>query len=461
MATQKVRRRPIGKLSLFDDVRAASAVPTHTPSAPCASPIDVSPVAISELTGDNPDDPTEPIVLQSDHLFAISGTSESDHLCTADDFVTAAAARFDSNLAAIEVLMSIEASSRQASPDEQQVLARFSGFGDSTFEPAFRLTPMRKEDQPWVERGQRLRELVNESEWESLQRARLNAFFTTPDIIRAIWEGLIRLGLGDLPDPRILEPAAGVGRFLGLQPPQMAERSHRTAIELDALTARMLKQLYPRVAVHALAFQDAPLRDDWFDVAVSNVPFGDFPVVDRTFLKAGQRFLTRSIHKLLLREIAYESVAWWGPCLHHFAVHAGRAVSGAGPSPPAPECRSVGRGTSAIGHIPRHPRGDGSGLHAQAAPSARAYGWFRRHPTVSPASRPSDLLEYATARTLEVAQVPAYGIGLFSRLDHVGQTRPLVHQCPSTPRAFHRDWESSRSAVPPSSRSAADTPSAR
>jgi len=73
----------------------------------------------------------------------------------------------------------------------------------------------------------------------------------------------------NLPDPRILEPAAGVGRFLGLQPPEMAERSHRTAVELEALTARLLKQLYPRVAVHALGFQDAPLRDDWFDVAVS------------------------------------------------------------------------------------------------------------------------------------------------------------------------------------------------
>jgi hypothetical protein len=149
------------------------------------------------------------------------------------------------------------------------VLARFSDFGGSTFEPSFRLTSMRKEDQPWVERGQRLRELVNDSERESLQRSRLNAFFTTADLIGAIWDGLVRLGVGDLPDPRILEPAAGVGRFLGLQPPEMAEWSHRTAVELDAVTARLLKQVYPRVAVHALGFKDAQLRDDWFDVAVS------------------------------------------------------------------------------------------------------------------------------------------------------------------------------------------------
>jgi hypothetical protein len=256
----------------------------------------VSPVDISALADEIAAEPIEPIILPSVRAFAASGIAEPDHVCTADDFVTGATARFDANLAAIEVLQSMEASSRQASPDEQQVLARFSGFGDSTFEPAFRLTPMRKEDQPWVERGQRLRELVDDSEWESLQRSRLNAFFTTPEVIGAIWEGLVRLGIGDLPDPRILEPAAGVGRFLGLQPPEIAERSHRTAIELDVLTAGLLKQLYPRVAVHVLGFQDAPLRDDWFDVAVSNVPFGDFPVVDGAFLKASQRFFTRSIH---------------------------------------------------------------------------------------------------------------------------------------------------------------------
>ena len=109
---------------------------------------------------------------------------------------------------------------------------------------------------------------------QALQRSRLNAFFTTAVLIGAIWDGLVKLGVGDLPDPRILEPAAGVGRLLGLQPPEMAERSHRTAVELDALTARLLKQLYPRVAVHALGFQDAPLRDDWFDVAVSVISPG-------------------------------------------------------------------------------------------------------------------------------------------------------------------------------------------
>jgi N-6 DNA methylase len=162
--------------------------------------------------------------------------------------------------------------------------------------PAFRLSAHRAEERIWVERGQRLRSLVTDTEWESLERSRLNAFFTSPDVVEAIWNGLLTLGLGDLTNPRILEPAAGVGRFLGLQPADTPARACRTAVELDALTARILKALYPRATVHNLGFQDAPIRDEFFDVAISNVPFGDIPVVDRAFLKPGQRYLTRAIH---------------------------------------------------------------------------------------------------------------------------------------------------------------------
>src|SRR5258708_9610183 len=102
---------------------------------------------------------------------------------------------------------------------------------------------------------QRLRSLVDDGEWQSLERSRLNAFFTSPDVIGAIWDGLLALGLGVLSAPRILEPAAGVRRFLGPQPTASADRSVRTAIALDSLTPRRLKALYPRTAVHSIAFQ--------------------------------------------------------------------------------------------------------------------------------------------------------------------------------------------------------------
>jgi hypothetical protein len=101
---------------------------------------------------------------------------------------------------------------------------------------------------------------LDDAEWQSVERSRLNAFFTSPDVITAIWDGLLALGVGSLSAPRILEPAAGVGRFLGLQPTDSADRSVRTAIELDTLTARLLKAVYPRTAVHSIGFQDAPPR---------------------------------------------------------------------------------------------------------------------------------------------------------------------------------------------------------
>lgn len=153
MATHNPRRAPIGQLSLFDNLRASSAVPAQPPSAPRAASIDAAPVDIAATASDILDEPIPPIILPAARVVAGPSSPGPDHVCTADDFVTGAAARFDANLAAIEVLQSIEANSRQASPEEQRVLARFSGFGDSTFEPAFRLTPLRKEDQPWVERG--------------------------------------------------------------------------------------------------------------------------------------------------------------------------------------------------------------------------------------------------------------------------------------------------------------------
>src|SRR2546427_5998733 len=90
-------------------------------------------------------------------------------------------------------------------------------------------------------------------------------------------------------------PPASAG-FLGLQPLETAAQATRTGVELDTLSARLLNALYPRAMVHALGFQDAPLRDDFFDVAISNVPFGDVPVADRAFLKPGQRYLARAVH---------------------------------------------------------------------------------------------------------------------------------------------------------------------
>ena len=279
-----------------DESVLASAVPVFDAPTSELPADEVPPETPSHASIDEEFDGILSPIPQTAHPLRLAEPNGQDHVCSPLDFVSGAVARFEANVAAIGVLKMLEAEERPASPEERSVLARFSGFGDSAFEPAFRLSAHRIEQQAWVERGQRLRALVDDAEWLSLERSRLNAFFTSPDVIGAIWEGLLALGLGNLAAPQILEPAAGIGRFLGSQPADIAVRSARTAVELDPLTARLLKALYPLAAVYPLGFQDAPLRDEAFDVAISNVPFGDFPVVDRAYLRPGQRFLTRAIH---------------------------------------------------------------------------------------------------------------------------------------------------------------------
>jgi hypothetical protein len=294
-------QEPVGNPQL-DESSAASSMGRDDRSTAAAGPPEVGDLSSVDKTSDQTAEPHHDndgppaLVLASIEALPAVPTAEPDHVSADADFIVGASARFEANLVAVAILKMLEASDRSQTEEERSLLARFSGFGDSTFEPAFRLSGRRKDEQVWVERGHRLRNLVTERESESLQRSRLNAFFTAPAVIEATWQGLQTLGLGDLQAPRILEPAAGFGRFLGMQPPEIASRSERTAIDLDELTACLLKKLYPRTIVHELGFQDAPLRDDYFDVAISNVPFGDFAVADRALLKPGMRFLTRSIH---------------------------------------------------------------------------------------------------------------------------------------------------------------------
>ena len=202
-------------------------------------------------------------------------------------------ARWNANIAAIRTLKELEAEGRPATPAEQAVLAKYSGFGDSAFEQGF---GHYSKEPAWEERKATLKELVSGEEYEAIEQSRLNAFYTSPEVIKTMWQGLEHLGADKIPNPKVLEPSAGSGRFLALQPPGMAARSERTAVELDNLTAGIAKHLYPNASVWNTGFQDAPLADDSFDVAISNVPFGNYGVHDPDFLRSGRKFLAGSIH---------------------------------------------------------------------------------------------------------------------------------------------------------------------
>ena len=216
-----------------------------------------------------------------------------DYVAGKDQLPETPIAKWDANIAAMRLLKELEAEGRLATPVEQQVLAKYSGFGDTAFEQGF--SPYVR-DRAWKERADTLRELVSEEEYNAIKRSRLNAFYTTPAVVKAMWRGLEEMGADQIPNPKVLEPSAGSGRFLAYQPPEMAASSVRTAVELDNVTAGLLKAQFPNTTVWNTGFQDAPIPDDHFDLAISNIPFGNYGVHDPDYLASGRKFLTGSIH---------------------------------------------------------------------------------------------------------------------------------------------------------------------
>jgi N12 class adenine-specific DNA methylase len=187
------------------------------------------------------------------------------------------------NIAAIRLLKTLEAENRDATDDEKPVLARYVGWG--AMPNVFGYTP----PDDWRNVALGVKELLTGPEFESARASTPNAHFTSPEVIEAIWSGLQRLGLGK--GAQILEPAMGVGHFFGLMPESM-EGGHRTGVELDSITARIAKKLYPDATIFEKAFEETPLPDNYFDAVVGNVPFGDYAVHDASM----NYRLTRAIH---------------------------------------------------------------------------------------------------------------------------------------------------------------------
>lgn len=148
----------------------------------------------------------------------------------------------------------------------------------------------------WESEYQELKGLLSEAEWKSAARSTPNAHYTSGPVVSAMYDALRRMGAGNLPHARVLEPGAGVGNFLGLMPSDLAARSSRTAVELDSLSGRILQQLYPNADVFVGGFQDAPLADNYFDYIASNFPFGAYSVNDVAFNHPARKFAQKSIH---------------------------------------------------------------------------------------------------------------------------------------------------------------------
>jgi hypothetical protein len=170
------------------------------------------------------------------------------------------------NLEAIRLLKALEADDRDATDAEKAILARYVGWGGiaGVFESPYRRRP------EWEKPAEELRKLLTDDEYESARASTPNAHFTSPMVISAIWDGLHHMGVGK--GTQVLEPAMGVGHFFGLQPETL--QGHRTGIELDSITARVAKKLYPDSTIFHKGFEETPLPDNYFDAVVGNVPFG-------------------------------------------------------------------------------------------------------------------------------------------------------------------------------------------
>ena len=188
------------------------------------------------------------------------------------------ARKFENNLAAIRLAKELAACGRAASPDEQALLARYVGWGDSAV--------LRQ-----LNGSKELDQLLTTDEQRAARASSLNAHYTALPVIGALWSALAHLGFGARPF-RVLDPSAGVGHFKSVMPAALRGLADWTEIELDALTAAILQLLHPESRVFAQGYETVNLPQGWFDLAISNVPFGDYGVAKRAL----PGYLRKSIH---------------------------------------------------------------------------------------------------------------------------------------------------------------------
>ena len=186
----------------------------------------------------------------------------------------AAKEKFRQNVEAIRTLEKIEGENRIATPEEQEILAKYVGWGGLA--DAFDETKTN-----WASEYQELKSLLSAEEYDSARESTLNAHYTSPVIIKAIYDAMERMGFSK---GNILEPAMGIGNFFGMLPEKMQE-SRLYGVELDGITGRIARQLYPNADVKIIGFEKTDYPNDFFDVAIGNVPFGQYKVADRAYDK--------------------------------------------------------------------------------------------------------------------------------------------------------------------------------
>lgn len=181
--------------------------------------------------------------------------------------------KFKNNLLAIQTLKQIESEDRTATPEEQEILSKYVGWG--VLAQAFD-----SENEQWSKEFAQLSDALTPKEYEDARKSVLDSFFTSPAIIDGIYEALDRFGFNG---GNLLEPSCGVGNFLGKMPSEMAEHTNIYGVEIDSISGRIAKQLYPDADIQITGFESTHFQNGSFDAAVGNVPFGDLNFPDKQY----------------------------------------------------------------------------------------------------------------------------------------------------------------------------------
>lgn len=188
-------------------------------------------------------------------------------------------AKYAANIAAIKLLKAIESENRLATPAEQETLSQYVGWGG--IPQAFD-----SESATWSNEYTQLKQLLTPDEYEAARSTVLTAHFTSPIIISAIYSALENFGFNG---GNVLEPSMGIGNFFGVMPPKIRENSKLSGVELDDISGRIAKQLYQNADIQVCGYENTSFSDNYFDVAIGNVPFGNYAVADKRYDK--ERFL--------------------------------------------------------------------------------------------------------------------------------------------------------------------------
>lgn len=274
-----------GTFSLFGEKKAPllpspSVMPQEEKAEPFSEELEQSEEPTKELAKEEP--PAEKQILSSPHkprerihftTLHPKVPSEERHQFQIDDEqlgVGSPNAKYAANVTAIRLLKQIDSEERLATPEEQLILSQYVGWGglSGCFE---------EHNENYGE----LKALLTEEEYASARASSLTAFYTSPVIIKAMYQALSQMGFVS---GNILEPACGVGNFIGMLPKEMADIK-TYGVELDSISGSIAKQLYQNSNIIINGFEKTEMPDSFFDVAVGNVPFGDFKVLDRRYDK--------------------------------------------------------------------------------------------------------------------------------------------------------------------------------